>query len=183
MSELGITPEKLEDRLQDIFDLCTPWQALVLIDEAELLLKIRTSTDLVRNSMVCVMLRLLEYYPGILFLTTNSGIEELDPAIASRITVSLEYKAFDLNGRKEIWHASLSRVMAKTSPNNDLSLLSDENLIILATTYDSINGRQIKNVAQLAWIVSTYEQQPLTMACIEDVVEMTLSSVSSGTRN
>jgi AraC-like DNA-binding protein len=179
MGELGTTPEVLEDRLQDIFDLCAPWQALVLIDEAELLLKERTSTDLVRNAMVCVMLRLLEYYPGILFLTTNSGIEELDPAIASRITVALEYKNFDLKSRREIWRASLTRVMANSISNNDSSLVSDENLTSLATKYGTINGRQIKNVAQLALIVSNYEQQPLTMACIEDIVEMTMSSLSA----
>jgi ATPase family associated with various cellular activities (AAA) len=179
MGELGTTPEHLDDRLQDVFDLCTPWHALVLIDEAELLLKERTSTDLVRNAMVCVMLRLLEYYPGILFLTTNSGIEELDPAIASRITVSLEYKTFDLNSRKEIWRASLSRVMSKSSSNTDSSLLSDDNVTTLATKYCTINGRQIKNVAQLALIVSNYEQEPLTMSCIEDIVGMTMSSLSS----
>jgi hypothetical protein len=178
MGELGTTPELLEDRLQDIFDLCAPWQALVLIDEAELLLKERTSTDLVRNCMVCVMLRLLEYYPGILFLTTNSGIDELDAAIASRITVALEYKTFDHNSRKEIWHACLSRVIAKSICNNDSRLLTDENLTTLATKYGTINGRQIKNVAHLALIVSNYEQQPLTMACIQDIVEMTMSSLS-----
>jgi hypothetical protein len=133
------------------------------------------------------MLRLLEYYPGILFLTTNSGIEQLDPAIASRITVALEYKAFDLHSRKEIWRASLSRVLTKSSPDNNDSkvittteiLLSDDNLTTLATRYDTINGRQIKNVVQLAAIVCQYEQQLLTMECIHDVVEMTISSVSS----
>ena len=38
--------------------------ALVLIDEAEMLLERRTKGDIVRNAMVCVMLRLLEYYRG-----------------------------------------------------------------------------------------------------------------------
>ena len=42
MGELGTTPESLEARLQEIFDLCLPWQALVLIDEAEMLLEKRS---------------------------------------------------------------------------------------------------------------------------------------------
>jgi hypothetical protein len=57
MGELGTTPEALESRLQDILDLCIPWKALVLIDEAEMLLEARTKSDILRNSMVCVMVR------------------------------------------------------------------------------------------------------------------------------
>ena len=60
MGELGTTPEALEERLQDVLDLCGPWHALVLIDEAEMLLERRTKSEVVRNAMVCVMLRLLE---------------------------------------------------------------------------------------------------------------------------
>lgn len=61
MGELGTTPAELETNLADILALATPWRALVLIDEAEMLLERRTKSDLVRNAMVCVMLRLLEY--------------------------------------------------------------------------------------------------------------------------
>ena len=39
----------------------------------------RTKSDILRNAMVCVMLRLLEYYTGVLFLTSNR-VESLDPA-------------------------------------------------------------------------------------------------------
>ena len=39
MGELGTSPESLEGNLQDILDLCVPWGALVLIDEAEMLLE------------------------------------------------------------------------------------------------------------------------------------------------
>jgi hypothetical protein len=60
MGELGTTPESLESNLTDILELATPWGALVLIDEAEMLLERRTKSDIVRNAMVCVMLRLLE---------------------------------------------------------------------------------------------------------------------------
>lgn len=38
----------------------------LLQDEAEMLLETRTKSDIVRNAMVCVMLRLLEYYQGVL---------------------------------------------------------------------------------------------------------------------
>jgi ATPase family associated with various cellular activities (AAA) len=181
MGELGTTPEHLEERLQDIFDLCIPWQAIVLIDEAEILLKERTSNDLLRNAMVCVMLRLLEYYPGILFLTTNSSIDQLDPAIASRITVALEYKALDIDSRKEIWKNCISRILVNNknvdTDDTTFNILSDESLTTLSTIYHTMNGRQIKNAVQLASIVCQYEQQPLTLENIQDVIEMTTSPV------
>ena len=188
MGELGTTPEHLEERLQNIFDICIPWQALVLIDEAELLLQTRTSHEIVRNAMVCVMLRLLEYYPGILFLTTNNGMDQLDPAIASRITVALEYNALDMASRIEIWRTSLSRVLnrhAKVGGGEDTAgsdLLSDDNLTTLSTQYDTLNGRQIKNAVQLASIVCQYENEPLTLKSIQDVLEMTVSTSLSASK-
>lgn len=172
MGELGTTPESLEERLQEIFDLCLPWKALVLIDEAEMLLETRAkSSDLIRNAMVCVMLRLLEYYPGILFLTTNSGVDQLDPAVASRITCALHYNSLDLDGRKEIWRASLARVVgpSATAPPT----ITESDLTFLATEYESANGRQIKNAVQLASIVCRHEQLALTLESLRETLEMT----------
>ena len=42
-----------------------------------------------RNALVCVMLRQLEYHPGVLFLTTNK-VRGIDAAIQSRLTLALK---------------------------------------------------------------------------------------------
>ncbi|KAI1637533.1 hypothetical protein F4809DRAFT_661034 [Biscogniauxia mediterranea] len=47
------------------------WGALLLIDEADVFLERRSLRDMQRNAMVTVFLRVLEYYRGIFFLTTN----------------------------------------------------------------------------------------------------------------
>lgn len=44
-----------------------------MLDEAEVFLEERTQADLQRNALVSVFLRALEYYDGILILTTNRG--------------------------------------------------------------------------------------------------------------
>lgn len=62
----------------------------------------RNKTDLQRNSIVSVFLRVLEYYSGILFLTTNR-IGTIDPAFKSRIHMSLYYPALDEDATREIW--------------------------------------------------------------------------------
>jgi hypothetical protein len=51
--------------------------------------------------MVCVMLRLLEYHPGILFLTTNR-VRSFDPAFESRVTVSLRYEPLAPDARAQV---------------------------------------------------------------------------------
>ena len=166
MGELGTTPEQLEERLQKIFDLCLPWNALVLIDEAEILLETRQqSSDLVRNAMVCVMLRLMEYFPGILFLTTNAGMERLDPAIVSRLTCALQYQGLDEHGRYQVFAAAIHRV-----PHCDVS---QADLDWLAKSSRGVNGRQIKNAVQLATALSLYEKEPLKLVHLKETLAMT----------
>ena len=45
--------------------ICSRWNALVLLDEADVFLEKRTSEgSITRNAMVSVMLRLVEYFQG-----------------------------------------------------------------------------------------------------------------------
>ena len=50
--QLGTSADVLEDRLGKILALCAQWGALVLVDEAEMLLERRSTGDVVRNAMV-----------------------------------------------------------------------------------------------------------------------------------
>jgi DNA replication protein DnaC len=100
--DLGVTAADVEKTLGSVLDLCQTWDALVLLDEADLFLEARSITEIQRNALVCVMLRLLEYYSGCLFLSSNRAAASIDPAIASRITVMLGYPALDLAVRDYI---------------------------------------------------------------------------------
>ncbi len=59
--DLGGTARELDKALNVIFALATEWQAIVLIDEADVFLEKRAMDDLTRNAMVAVFLRQLEY--------------------------------------------------------------------------------------------------------------------------
>lgn len=48
-------------------------QIVVLLDESEVFLEERSQADLQRNALVSVFLRAMEYYDGILILTSNRG--------------------------------------------------------------------------------------------------------------
>jgi len=100
--DLGITAAEVEKTFGSVLDLCQTWDALVLMDEADIFLETRSSTEIQRNALVCVMLRLLEYYSGCLFLSSNRGAESIDPAIASSITVMLGYPPLDCAARAKV---------------------------------------------------------------------------------
>ena len=69
--ELGTDSRFLESELQKILDICHAWGAILLLDEADVFLEKRNMHDLHRNALVSIFLRQLEYFQGILFLTTN----------------------------------------------------------------------------------------------------------------
>ena len=60
--ELGISAEKVERSLKDILRMIPKWGAVLLLDEADVFMEARTATDLMRNELVSIFLRMLEYY-------------------------------------------------------------------------------------------------------------------------
>src|SRR5277367_4398824 len=89
-AELATNARELESRLTDILEISKVWNAILLLDEAEVFLEARSLHDLHRNAMVAVFLRLLEYHQRFMFLTTNQ-ISHLDDAFKSRISRSEEH--------------------------------------------------------------------------------------------
>ena len=100
--DLGLDPRSVESKLQGVLDMCVRWNAILLIDEADVFLEERSLHELERNKLVSIFLRVLEYYEGIMFLTTNR-VQTFDQAFQSRIHIQLEYKELDAQGRKKVW--------------------------------------------------------------------------------
>jgi SpoVK/Ycf46/Vps4 family AAA+-type ATPase len=69
--DLGTEPLELERRLKEIFSYAVSWKAILLMDEADIFLQERDIQNVNRNALVSIFLRELEYFDGILFLTTN----------------------------------------------------------------------------------------------------------------
>ncbi|KAI9653671.1 MAG: hypothetical protein M1831_005699 [Alyxoria varia] len=105
-AELGMHSEEIDIRLREILELCRRWSAVLLLDEAEVFLAERNLHELERNRLVAVFLRALEYYQGIMFLTTNR-VRDFDPAFQSRIHISLEYPDLNADSRRSVWASFL----------------------------------------------------------------------------
>jgi SpoVK/Ycf46/Vps4 family AAA+-type ATPase len=133
--ELGQDAKKLEEQLSTIFRLAHHWNAILLLDEADVFVQSRSFINS-HNALVSVFLRTLEYYQGIMILTTNR-VKDIDNAIQSRISMALHYRPLGLNTRKTIWEsflkkAAITKGRAKYTPI-DLDWLSRK----------EVNGRQV----------------------------------------
>ncbi|KAF2121017.1 P-loop containing nucleoside triphosphate hydrolase protein [Lophiotrema nucula] len=84
VAEIGVEAHEAERKLTDIFGDAARWEAVLLMDEADVFVEVRQKGELGRNALVAVLLRCLEYYEGIIILTTNR-VRSLDAAMQSRI--------------------------------------------------------------------------------------------------
>lgn len=159
VGELGTGPDDLEKRLRQILDVATVWNAVLLLDEADIFLEARDERDIVRNAMVGVFLRLLEYHQGVLFLTTNR-VRNIDQAFYSRISVALKFGEADVQKRQMIW-------------DNLLSAAGVTGLDTKRLAVHHLNGRQIKNVIRLSQTLATSKGGAVTPELVDEVVELT----------
>jgi hypothetical protein len=95
-----------------------------------------SSKDLVRNGLVSIFLRELEYCEGIMFLTTNR-VSQFDEAILTRIHLMLRYDKLDQAARTTIWGHFLDRACTSEGPAE----IKPEELSRLVT--GKFNGRQV----------------------------------------
>jgi SpoVK/Ycf46/Vps4 family AAA+-type ATPase len=175
VGELGTDAVTVETKLTEVLETAQKWNAVLLLDECDIFLEKRNAEDMERNAVVSVFLRCVEYYQGILFLTTNR-VKDLDPAFFSRISLPIHYDALTATGRESIWYSHLVGHGVKSDLAEELAgfmRISD------------LNGRQIKNCVRLA--VATAETQhrtvtskDLTMVTnyLEDFIECSKEEVT-----
>jgi hypothetical protein len=140
LGELGTNVAQVEENLSRVFTRVARWNAVLQFDECEIFLAQR-GNDLERSAIVGGFLRLLDYYRGILFLTSNRP-EVLDHAVLSRVMLKLHYPDLDAPARAVIW---------KTMLDSAEMTLTEGTVDELAET--ELNGRQIRNLTRLARIL------------------------------
>ncbi|KAK8112587.1 P-loop containing nucleoside triphosphate hydrolase protein [Apiospora sp. TS-2023a] len=166
--DIGETATEVEDNLQHHFELAHKWGCVLLLDEADVFLAKRTRNDLRRNAVTSVFLRSLEYYAGILFLTTNR-VGNIDPAFKSRIHLSLLYQPFDKASTRRLYEIFIDRTKAEQKRRGPSHFLIKRKEIITFAKENfremkreglgAWNGRQIRNTFQAAISLAESEYQ------------------------
>ena len=159
--DLGLTAESVETELSEKFHLAQLWDCILLLDEADVFLAQRTRDNIKRNSLVSVFLRVLEYYTGILFLTTNR-VGAFDEAFKSRIHLPLYFPPLGERQTLSIWSMNLERTLQRKKES--LTVDKDEIMDFAMRHYKSSrekkanwNGRQIRNAFQTASALAEYD--------------------------
>jgi len=112
-SQLGTSEIELEARLEEVLIRAEAWNAVVLIDEADVYVRPRTD-DIKQNAIVGVFLRLLDKHTSLVFLTTNRT--DLDAAITSRALVVFDYKLPTEEERVQIVQQHAAAMKLELSP-------------------------------------------------------------------
>jgi ATPase family associated with various cellular activities (AAA) len=136
--QLGLSVAAMESALKDALTRAQRWGAVMLIDEADVYIK-RRDNDMTMNAVVGVFLRVLEYFNGLLFLTTNR-IDDIDEAIVSRCIAMIKFYPPDADARRRIWS-----VMCEQFGLEVKTPLVDE----LVEVFPQASGRDIKGLAKL----------------------------------
>lgn len=137
VGDLGTNPEDMESIMERILEYCDRWNAIILVDEADIFLEEREYSNVMRNAMVSTFMKFLEYNKGIMFLTTNR-LSSIDEAVKSRVNMFFTYKKLGFHTRLDVWK----------------SLLSKWNLNLNDSTVEQLaeyefNGREIRNYMRL----------------------------------
>ncbi|KAI2706541.1 hypothetical protein CBS147372_452 [Penicillium roqueforti] len=159
-----VTPMRLSNDLKP-FSRLPHFEAVLLLDEADAFMEQRTSYHDTHNRLVAVFLRRIEYYQGLMFLTTSRKIQ-LNESIISRIHLTIKYEDLTTEFRREIWRTYLSKANTVQGPAivgpNELQFL--DNL--------SLNGREIKNLTSIAHALATVGEEPVSYKYLEMAAEL-----------
>ncbi|KAL2067513.1 hypothetical protein VTL71DRAFT_1938 [Oculimacula yallundae] len=159
--DLGIKSSEVEASLTTILEMVAKWNAVLLLDECDVFLEARSAHDLERNKIVSIFLRTLEYYEGILFLTTNR-VKNMDPAFQSRIHISMEYPGLDKKSRMQVWKNFLARGIEHEIAEEEVDKLAEV----------EINGRQIKNVLKTGQLLASHQGARLRFEHLKTVLDV-----------
>ena len=150
--QLGLNVVEMEQALKETLTRAQRWGAVMLIDEADVYIK-RRDDNIAANAVVGVFLRVLEYFNGLLFLTTNR-VNDIDEAIISRCIALIKYHPPGRDDRRRIW-----QVM-----NEQFGLAVSEALNAqLADIFPQACGRDIKGLAKLVAKYCRYKNVSPTM--------------------
>ncbi|KAI0153027.1 hypothetical protein GGR57DRAFT_513280 [Xylariaceae sp. FL1272] len=144
---------KAEAQLRKWFAVASKWNAILLIDEADLFLEQRRDGDAARNGLATIFLRSMEYYKGVLFLTTNRP-GHIDDSFISRITCPIAYRPLSSETKARITH----KFVRKFENSNTIEVQKPAVNYLIENCQD-FNGRQIRNILQNAVAAAEVQQR------------------------
>lgn len=149
---LGISADDVRKNLETVFARAKRWNAVLLLDEADVFV-LERGANLQQNAIVAEFLRTMEYFDGLLFMTTNRA-NNIDDAILSRCAAIIDYQVPGPADARKVW-----QVLA----TNNKAVIPAAVLDELVDGYAHITPRDIKMLLRLALRVAAHRDATLTV--------------------
>jgi len=166
-SPFGLPPLPAEDQLQTWYLRTWELGIVLAINEADSILYDR-AVDPGNASRLSTFLRFLDTVSGFVFLTTNRP-ESLDPAVLSRVAVSLRFDDLSPAYRKAVWLREAAKYKLELTEDTAAGLAKMEDLDgrqIAATVrmFSTFGGEWVaaQSVAQLKDLITSVQERPET---------------------
>lgn len=168
--DLGTNAAYLGPKIKKVFEMATEWNAVILLDEADVFMAERSPADIARNELVSIFLRELEYFRGIIFLTTNL-YSTIDTAFRSRVNIHLLFEPLPPASRLVLWRKFLDRLPMETGKVRPLEGLERGDLEELAKW--ELNGREIKNAIKTVKTWCDCKEYNMSLLRLESGIKVT----------
>lgn len=159
-SQLGTDESTIETQLKQVMQRASRWRAILLIDEADVYIRARQN-DIHQNAIVGVFLRILEYYRGVLFMTSNKAVV-IDDAVMSRASAWIKYELPNKRELHEIWSILAEQFRVK---------LPDSSIDKLVEAFPKIPGRAVRNLLRLGALLAARNKKPVDVELIKYVAQ------------
>ena len=137
----------LDAQLQQYAQCVHTWHAIMLIDEADIFLQMRTPMTLERNRLVGIFLQRLNHFPGVTMFTTNRKTD-IDDAINDRMELNIPYLALSPRAKLEVLRSLLAGIGIAT--DDELTAAGLELSFLARFGQMQANGRQVYHPAPVS---------------------------------
>jgi hypothetical protein len=143
-SQLGSEPEMIKERLQELLRYAEQWGVIIHFDSVDDFLEARTvGGNRESNILSTLLLRELERFTGVIFLTTIR-VGSLDRRASNLFTLVYTFPDLTREGLGKIWRSRLERLHPQPS-SRVFDMIEQEPLVSL-----HLNGRGIYNILSAA---------------------------------
>jgi len=148
----------IRKKLAKSYDLVYKWNGILLFDEVDTLIS-RRGTDLEKNRVTAELLRSLEEFKGIAFLTTNRP-QDIDDAFLSRCIAIIDYGVPVGDDAIKAWKSIGLQVMGE-------EIIDDALAEALERDYHDMPPRDMRQLLRLSFQLATYQGERVTKEIID----------------
>lgn len=166
---LGTSAAEVEKGLKTVFARTKRWNCVLLLDECDVFVGCR-GKSIEQNAIVAEFLRTMEYFDGLLFMTTNRP-DDIDDGILARCAAIINYEAPERKDAAAIWRVMSTQFQAD---------LSDSLVEELLNLFPKIVPRDIKMLLRLVIRVAKSQSSPIDLQVFRQCAMFRAISMAEG---